>query len=102
MKHTGNIRPGSDSTTRPPANLTIVGLGPGAWEQLTLEARDVLAGATEIHLRTKRHPVVDSFPATLTVSSFDKIYDQGASFDEVYQSIVESLLELANRPDGVI
>ena len=50
--------------TRPSHNLIIVGLGPGAWEQVTLEARDVLAAASTVYLRTRTHPTARHLPAT--------------------------------------
>ena len=84
------------------AQLTIVGLGPGAWEHLTLEAQEVLARAKEVHLRTRRHPIVASLPPTLVVRSFDYLYRRGASFDQVYEAIANRVLALAKRPGGVV
>lgn len=82
--------------------LTILGLGPGSWEQLTLEARDVLANAREVYLRTRRHPVVASLPPALTVRSFDYLYRRATSFDQVYEAIAQRVLRLAQRPRGVV
>jgi tetrapyrrole methylase family protein/MazG family protein len=82
--------------------LTIVGLGPGDASLLTVEARDVLASADEVWLRTSRHPTVAGLPAGPRYESFDAIYESGASFEDVYERIVARVLELAARPDGVV
>jgi tetrapyrrole methylase family protein/MazG family protein len=82
--------------------LTIVGLGPGSASLLTVEARDVLASAEEVWLRTRRHPTVAGLPEGPHYESFDAVYDAGSSFDEVYETIVSRVLELAARPEGVV
>ena len=82
--------------------LTILGLGPGAPVHLTLEAREVLAGAREVHLRTRRHPVVASLGEGLDLHSFDDLYDRSDSFEAVYEEIARQVLELARRDVGVV
>jgi tetrapyrrole methylase family protein / MazG family protein len=82
--------------------LTIVGLGPGDASLLTVEARDALAGAGEVWLRTARHPTVTGLPAGPRYASFDGVYDALESFEAVYEAIVARVLKLAERPDGVI
>ncbi|MBI3244667.1 MAG: nucleoside triphosphate pyrophosphohydrolase [Chloroflexi bacterium] len=82
--------------------ITILGLGPGNPNHLTREAWDALISATEIYARTARHPTLDGLPSTLTVHSFDDIYDATEKFEEVYRQIVERVLELGRRPEGVI
>ena len=81
--------------------IVIVGLGPGDAGQLTRQAWDWLSGLDEIYLRTRQHPTVAGFPAGLTVHSFDDLYEQGEQFEAVYAQIVERVLELARRPQGV-
>lgn len=87
-----------------PANpgITLLGLGPGNPQQLTKEAWDLLNSAGEIWLRTNQHPVVASFPAALTVHSFDEIYESAEDFEAVYANIIDRVLELGERPRGVI
>jgi len=82
--------------------ITILGLGPGHPSHLTREAWDVLTNATEIYVRTARHPTLGGLPSTLTVHSFDAIYDATEKFEEVYRQIVERVLKLGQRPEGVI
>jgi tetrapyrrole methylase family protein/MazG family protein len=83
-------------------SLAIVGLGPGSASLLTVEARDVLASADEVWLRTRRHPTVAGLPDGPRYESFDAVYDGGGSFEEVYETIVGRVLELAARPGGVV
>lgn len=82
--------------------LTIVGLGPGDAALLTVEAQAVLAGAHEVWLRTARHPTVSALPAGPRYESFDALYEQFSSFEEVYEAIVARVLELAGRPEGAV
>lgn len=82
--------------------ITIVGLGPGRRELLTLEAAAVLRRSKEVYVRTTRHPTVAQLPARLELHSFDQVYEEKASFAEVYETIAATLLELAQRPGGVV
>lgn len=82
--------------------ITLLGLGPGDPNMLTLEAHQILATTSEIYLRTIQHPAVAGFPAKVQIHSFDHLYEQLPSFDEVYEHIVEQVLELGSRPQGVV
>lgn len=82
--------------------ITIIGLGPGNPVHLTREAWDLLSTAGEVWLRTRQHPTVASLPETVRLHSFDDLYENGESFEEVYQAIVQKVLELGRRPQGVI
>jgi tetrapyrrole methylase family protein/MazG family protein len=82
--------------------ITLLGLGPGNPAHLTQEAVHLLQNIPEIYLRTVQHPTVASFPAQLQIYSFDELYDSSPSFDYVYAHIIERILELARRPQGVV
>ncbi len=82
--------------------ITIIGLGPGDPRHLTREAWGVLEAADEVWLRTARHPTVTDLPLHLTIHSFDHLYEETEDFAQVYQAIVEEVLRLAQRPEGVI
>lgn len=82
--------------------ITILGLGPGDPELLTRKAWRILSEATEIHLRTARHPGVESLPKTATYHSFDAWYDRAENFETLYQSIAAEVVRLGARPEGVI
>ncbi len=82
--------------------ITLLGLGPGDPKLLTREAIELLESAPEIYVRTSHHPTVAGFPATLEVHSFDDLYDKLSSFDDVYAHIIDQVLDLAKRPQGVV
>jgi len=82
--------------------ITIVGLGPGDPRHLTLEAWEVLRTAPEIWLRTARHPTVEGLPPETPRHAFDDLYEEAEDFSRVYGAIVERLLELGQRPEGVV
>ena len=84
------------------AQITIIGLGPGAPDQLTQEARNVLSQADEVWLRTVRHPSVPHLPTGPVVHSFDSLYEKADSFEAVYAAIVRQVLELGSRAGGVV
>ncbi|PIZ26089.1 MAG: nucleoside triphosphate pyrophosphohydrolase, partial [Chloroflexi bacterium CG_4_10_14_0_8_um_filter_57_5] len=84
------------------SGITLLGLGPGDPAKLTREAWDVLSAADEVWLRTSQHPAVAGLPSTLKVFSFDELYEKGESFEAVYAAIVEKVLELGGRQQGVV
>jgi tetrapyrrole methylase family protein/MazG family protein len=82
--------------------ITIVGLGPGDPRHLTLEACEILQAASEIWLRTERHPTVEGLPPETPRHSFDSLYEEAGHFSQVYEGIVDRLMALAERPQGVV
>jgi tetrapyrrole methylase family protein / MazG family protein len=81
--------------------IVILGLGPGDPGQLTRQAWEHLNSISEIYLRTTQHPTVAGFPQGLTIQSFDALYEQSERFEAVYEEIVQRVLELGQRPQGV-
>ena len=83
-------------------SITLLGLGPGDPALLTRQAWQIIESTSEIYLRTTHHPTVSGFPPNLQVHSFDDLYDQLPSFEQVYAQIVEQVLLLGRRPQGVV
>jgi tetrapyrrole methylase family protein/MazG family protein len=82
--------------------ITVVGLGPGRWGHLTLEALEILEKAQRVFLRTKKHPLVEELKARgIQYRSFDGFYDEGGTFEEVYWRIANTLAEEAVKGDLV-
>ena len=82
--------------------ITIVGLGPGAYGLITLEAWDAMKKADNLILRTAVHPTVAKLDAEkISYTSCDSFYEQGASFEEVYAGIAAKLTEQAKSEDIV-
>ena len=76
-------------------DIIILGLGPGDPELLTIKASRIINNAREIYLRTKEHPTVEALPDGLVIHSFDDIYEEEDSFDDVYLRISEKIINLA-------
>lgn len=91
-----------DTTINKDSGITILGLGPGDPKLLTREAWDLLNIIPEIYLRTRHHPTIAGFPTKLIVHSFDDIYENGESFENVYRRIVDQVIELGQRSEGVV
>lgn len=82
--------------------ITVVGLGAGNWQDMTLGAINVLKQSDRIFLRTEKHPVVEYIKSQgINYKSFDNFYEKGRTFEEVYSSIVEFLIEEAGKGDVV-
>jgi tetrapyrrole methylase family protein / MazG family protein len=82
--------------------IYLMGLGPGDPGLLTRQAWNILVNVTELYLRTGQHPVVEGLPRALSIISFDHLYETGQTFDEVYEQIIEEILKLGTRPQGVV
>ncbi len=92
--------PGADEPG--PPVIDVVGLGPAGSDLLTAGTLDLLASSATLRLRTSRHPAVAEVPALAAAPSFDDRYEQSSSFDEVYGSVVESLVDLAAGDGPVV
>ncbi|MBP1765752.1 MAG: MazG family protein [Firmicutes bacterium] len=76
--------------------ITIVGLGPGSSELITLETMTTLKMAEQLFLRTEKHPTVAALAEQgIQFQSYDYLYDQSATFDEVYEAIAEDVVKRA-------
>jgi tetrapyrrole methylase family protein/MazG family protein len=82
--------------------ITLLGLGPGDPAKLTREAWEILSSIDQVWLRTKKHPVVNGLPSTLKIHSFDDLYENSNSFEEVYSEIVKKVLELGELHQGIV
>ncbi len=74
------------------ARVIVAGLGPAGPELITSEVLDAIVRTRRRFVRTRRHPAaVTADPA----ESFDDVYEQASSFEEVYQAIVDRLVAAA-------
>ncbi len=79
--------------------VTVVGLGPAGAEYITAETIDLLASDLPVWLRTRVHPAAESIDMA---GSFDELYASLDSFDDVYRTIVDRLVELATEHGHVV
>ena len=82
--------------------ITILGLGPGDPDLLTRQAWNFLENCSELYLRTRQHPVVAGLPPEIQLHSFDDLYETGENFEAVYHQIIEQVLALGRRSQGVV
>jgi tetrapyrrole methylase family protein/MazG family protein len=77
--------------------VVVVGLGPSGAELVPPAASRALAGAGRAFVRTTRHPAVASVAAATPagLESFDRLYDEAGTLDEVYRAIVEEVVAAA-------
>jgi tetrapyrrole methylase family protein/MazG family protein len=73
--------------------IKVIGLGPGSKESLTLGALEILRSSNKIYLRTEKHPTVEYLKDNgISFETYDKNYEEGTNFDEVYSSIANDLI----------
>lgn len=81
------------------ATITIAGLGPGRRGLRTVETAGAIAGARRIVLRTAVHPDVNDLASDGRVVVCDDLYEDAASFADVYDRIAERVSVLAGEGD---
>lgn len=82
--------------------ITIVGLGPGAAGHMSIETMGLLQGCAQVILRTAVHPTVAALEeAGVKFTSCDSFYEEGASFEEVYDRVVARVLGATAKGDVV-
>ena len=80
--------------------INVVGLGSTSAKDLTLEAVKIMKNGNKNFLRTERHDSLSFFKENnINYQSFDYLYDEMKSFEEVYSKIVEILIEKSKNED---
>ncbi len=81
--------------------ITIIGLGPGRWNDLTLAAQACFAQAEQagapVYFRTYIHPTVEPLRQAFTnlrCESFDSFYEESDDWVELYQRMAQQVCEL--------
>jgi tetrapyrrole methylase family protein/MazG family protein len=83
--------------------ITIVGLGSGDENQLTLGIWRKLKSAGKLFVRTEQHPVVSYLRSEdISYQSFDYLYEGNDSFGSTYEAIVAFLFAEATSSDQPI
>ncbi|MCL6519756.1 MAG: nucleotide pyrophosphohydrolase [Armatimonadetes bacterium] len=83
--------------------ITVVGLGPSDYKQISVGARKAIRSAPTVFVRTSRHPAINGLAKDgIKFISFDNIYESAKSFDEVYSRIAKLVLEEASRSAEVV
>jgi len=80
-----------------------MGLGPGAYEALTIGALKELKNNKNIYFRTEKHPTVDFLKDEgIKFESYDHAYEKYDSFDDVYKYIAEDLITKIKDDEDLI
>lgn len=90
--------------------ISVVGLGPGPLDQLSLGAVRAIRQAGTVYLRTIRHPTVALLQSADGVAlvgdvhweSCDDLYDSSPTFADVYEGIVSRLLTAAMQAGALV
>ncbi|GFN33776.1 nucleoside triphosphate pyrophosphohydrolase [Paenibacillus xylaniclasticus] len=82
------------------STLTVVGLGSGDADQLTLGVWRTIQNASRVYVRTEHHPMMSLLRDNgIGYESFDRIYEQFDNFPDVYDAIASELIRLALSAD---
>lgn len=82
--------------------ITIVGLGAGNQEQLTVGIYHLLLQSEHVYVRTEDHPAVSELQNEgVSMTFFDEVYEKHDGFEEVYREIAGILFEKASSSDIV-
>jgi len=89
--------------------ITILGLGPGRWEDLTIQARAILEQAATdketVFFRTFIHPIVEPLKheiPDLHITSFDSLYDEATNWNTLYQRIAQEIFSQVEQHHTVV
>ncbi len=83
--------------------IKILGLGPGAKEALTIGAVWELENNKNVFLRTEKHPTVDYLrEKKIMFDTYDSVYENTDSFDEIYLNIANDLIKKHNTLGNLI
>lgn len=81
--------------------IKVLGLGAADLDQLPLGVyRELKQAESPLFARTLRHPVVEELQKEgLTFESFDSIYELNQQFGDIYNEIVDRLIEASREED---
>ncbi|MFN8443718.1 MAG: MazG family protein [Caldilineaceae bacterium] len=74
------------------AQITIVGLGPGPLESMTLAGWAAMQSTDFLLVRTAAHPCLSTF-GNRQIESCDDLYEANQTFAEVYEAIAQRVLQ---------
>lgn len=78
--------------------IYVIGLGPGDVNSLTLGALERINSGEINILRTEKHPTVSYLQENkISYTSYDGVYEEKESFEQVYKYIVEDLIAKAKK-----
>jgi tetrapyrrole methylase family protein/MazG family protein len=83
--------------------IYIIGLGASDINQLTIGVAEFLKKEFPIYLRTDQHPMIEYFENNnIKFQSFDYIYEKFDTFEEVYETIITTLIKQHDIEKNII
>lgn len=83
--------------------ITVVGLGPGSKDALTIGVLEVLKNNKNIYFRTEKHPNVEYLKSMgITFETCDNFYDKYDNFDDIYKAIAEELIAIHKEKGSLV
>lgn len=83
--------------------ITVVGLGPGSEDALTLGAMNALKSGFKVYLRTEKHPTVEYIrKCGVDFETFDYVYEKSKTFDDVYSEIADELIKKHDKYKNIV
>lgn len=83
--------------------IKIIGLGPGSPEALTIGSINALKDGGQVFFRTEKHPTVDYLKNNgINFKTLDNFYEESKSFDEVYESIANYIVDRYEEDSNII
>lgn len=80
--------------------ITLIGLGPATEDSLSVEALKALESATNLILRTSRHPAAEDLKRRgIRFSTLDSEYESAESFNALYETLAMRVLDSAKSGD---
>ena len=84
-------------------SITVVGMGPGSFGLMSMEAWELMQNASQLVLRTAVHPTADELKKKgIRFSSFDERYESADDFESLYNSIAEELTDRAVNGEELV
>ena len=83
--------------------IKVVGLGPGEFGGMTVEAWETIRIAPTLILRTAVHPTVEELSRRgIEFFSYDERYEKAENFEALYGSIADDLIDRAKAGENVV
>ena len=84
-------------------NITVVGMGPGGFGWMTVEAWEAIQNAPTLILRTAIHPTAEEISRRGVVfSSYDERYEKAENFEALYASIADDLKKREKNGEEIV
>ena len=84
-------------------SIKVVGMGPGDFGSMTVEAWETIQKAEHLILRTAVHPTAEEMKRRgVSFSSYDGRYETAENFETLYASIADDLIARAKAGEDIV